>query len=170
MAMPTTRPRPAELDTRSWSHRTGDLMTSWVDRLPNGLARCLPRDMVGYAILGLVTFVIGLLLLLLLDRSTPLPLPGAVLAADGAAWSLNFWLNRTLTFRPHARGGPQAARYGRVICGDLAISAGVTTILAGVGLPVPVARTIAGGVITLIGYLTCRFWVFRSAGSPSSSS
>lgn len=159
--MSTTLTRPPELDTRSWSHRTGDLMTSWVDRLPDGMARSIPRDMVGYAVLGLVTFTIGLLLLLLLDRFTPLPLAGAVLVADGAAWALNFWLNRTLNFRSRARVGPQAARYGLVICGDLAISAGVTTVLAAVGLPVPLARTIAGGVITLIGYLTCRFWIFR---------
>lgn len=161
MAMPTTLTRPAEFDARSWSHRAGDLMTGWVDRLPYGMARSIPRDMVGYAILGVVTFVIGLLLLLLLDRSTPLPLAGAVLVADGAAWSLNFWLNRTLNFRSRARMGPQAARYGLVICGDLAISAGVTTVLAGVGLPVPLARTIAGGMITLFGYLSCRFWIFR---------
>ena len=159
--MSTTLPRRTEFDTPSWSHRVGGLMTSWVDRLPYGLDRSLPRDMIGYAILGLVTFVIGLALLLLLDWSTPLPLAGAVLLSDGAAWSLNFWLNRTLNFRSRARVGPQAARYGLVICGDLAISAGVTTVLAGVGVPVPVARTIAGGVITLIGYLTCRFWIFR---------
>lgn len=136
-------------------------MTSWVDRLPYGLAHSVPRDMAGYAILGLVTFAVGLLLLMILHRFTSLPLAGAVLMADAAAWTLNFWLNRTLNFRSRARVGPQAARYGLVICGDLAVSAGVTTVLAGAGLPVPVARTIAGGVITLIGYLTCRFWIFR---------
>lgn len=165
MAMPTTLTRP-ELNSSSWLHRTGDLLTSWVDRLPYGLDRVIPRDLAGYAVLGLLTFVVGLVLLLLLDRITPLPLPGAVLLADGAAWTLNFWLNRTLNFRSRARVGPEAARYGLVICGDLAISAGVTTLMAGIGLPVLVARIIAGGVITLVGYVTCRFWVFRDRLQP----
>ncbi|MCA1673215.1 MAG: hypothetical protein LC799_13800 [Actinobacteria bacterium] len=83
MAVLTTLTRPAKFDDRSWSQRTGELMTSWVDRLPYGLARSLPRDMAGYAVLGLVTFGVGLLLLLLLNRSTPLPLAGAVLVAAG---------------------------------------------------------------------------------------
>lgn len=167
MAMSTTITRPAETGTPSWSHRTGDLMTRWVARLPDGMARYIPRDMAGYAVLGLVTFVIGLLLLLLLHRTTPLPLAAAVLIADGAAWTLNFWLNRTLNFRSRARVGPQAARYGLVICGDLAISAGVTTALAGAGVPIPVARIIAGGCITLFGYLSCRFWIFRDQLQPA---
>jgi putative flippase GtrA len=167
MAVLTTSPRPAKPAALLRSDRIGDLMTSWVDRLPSGMARFLPRDMVGYAVLGLVTFVLALLFLLLLHRTTPLPLGAAVVLADATAWALNFWLNRKLNFRSVARIGPQAARYGLVICGDLAISAVVTTGLAGFGVPLSIARVIAGGCITFVGYLTCRWWVFRDQCRPA---
>lgn len=152
----TERPSPPAL-----RDRISDLMTGWVARLPHPAARAIPRDMVGYVVLSLVTFVLDLVLLLTLHQLTPLPLGVAVLAADITAWGLNFWLNRTLNFRSQAQAGPQAARYGLVIWADLAMSAGVTTLLSGIGTPLPLARIAAGGVITCIGYLTCRFWIFR---------
>lgn len=162
MAVLTTSTHPAEPATLSWPDRIGDLMTGWVVRLPYGMARALPRDMIGYGVLSLVTFVVDLFLLLLLHRTTSLPLGAAVLVADAVAWTLNFWLNRTLNFRSPARIGFQAARYGLVICGELAISTGVTTALAGLGVPLSVARMIAGCTVTFFGYLTCRWWVFRN--------
>lgn len=162
MTLLTTRPPCAEQPHNpALSERIGELMTGWVGRLPLPAARAIPRDMVGYVILGLVTFVLDLILLLLLHRFTPLPLSVTVLIADGSAWALNFWLNRTLNFRSESRMGPQAARYSLVICGELAISASVTTLLAGVGTPLPLARIIAGACVTCFGYLTCRFWIFR---------
>lgn len=162
MTMLTTRPLATEQSVSPpLRDRIGDLMTGWVVRLPHPAARAVPRDMVGYVILGLVTFVLDLLLLLALHQWTPMPLGVAVLIADIAAWSLNFWLNRTLNFRSSARMGPQAMRYSLVIWGDLAISAIVTSVLAGLGAPLVVARTVAGGAITCFGYLTCRFWIFR---------
>jgi putative flippase GtrA len=162
MTLLTTRPPGAEQShSPALRERIGELMTGWVGQLPLPAARAIPRDMVGYVILGLVTFVLDLVLLLALHRFTPLPLGITVLIADGTAWALNFWLNRTLNFRSESPMGPQAARYSLVICGELAISASVTTLLAGIGTPLPVARIAAGACVTCFGYLTCRFWIFR---------
>jgi putative flippase GtrA len=169
MAVSTNCTPPAEPMTIPRGDRISNLMTGWVGRLPAPLARTIPRDMAGYAVLGLVTFGVALLLLLLLNRVAALPLTQSVLMADVAAWVLNFWLNRTLNFRSRSGIGPQAARYGLVVCGDLAISTGVTTALVTLGAPIPVARITAGGCIALVGYLSCRFWVFRPGGYPGYS-
>ena len=47
--------RITETVTLSWPDRIGNLMNGWVTRLPYGRAHCIPHDLVGYVILGLVT-------------------------------------------------------------------------------------------------------------------
>lgn len=81
--------------------------------------------------------------------------------ADTAAWTVNFALNRVLNFRSHAPVGPQARRYTLVICAELAVSAGATSALAHLGADLVVARIAAGGLVAVIGYAGCRWWVFR---------
>jgi len=63
------------------AERVGDLMTSRVDRLPPRLRRWLPRELVGFAILGAFTFLVDLALLASLRTWTRLPLPVAVTMA-----------------------------------------------------------------------------------------
>lgn len=146
---------------RAATDRLGELMTAWIRFLPYRLRCVLPHDMVGYAILGAVTFGIAIGLLVMLEHWTLLPLVAAVVLADGAAWVLNFLLNRFLNFRSRAPIGRQTLRYGVVVVADFLTSAGVTTGLSDLGMNLTLSRLIAGGCIAVLGYAAYRWWVFR---------
>lgn len=146
---------------RSLADRFGDLMAGSVRRLPFGLARAVPGDLAGYAVVGALTFAVDVALLVLLDWATPVPLTVCVLAADVIAWALHYVLNRTVNFRSQAPMGPEAMRYGVVVVACLVISAGVTTVIAALGPKPAVARVMAWGCLALFGYVACRWWVFR---------
>ncbi|WP_306214201.1 GtrA family protein [Actinoplanes sp. RD1] len=145
----------------SRSEVVGDLLTSWVDKLPARVRRVVTRDMAGFAELGAFTFAVDLALLAMLRAWTPLPLPVAVSIAYVVAFALNFVLNRTVNFRSHAPAGPQAARYAVVIAGDYLITVGASTALAAAGLPFAVARVAASGIVAVFTYSASRWWVFR---------
>ncbi len=147
---------------RPLADRFGDLMTGSVRLMPVWCRRAVPADMVGYLVLGVVTFAVDVVLLVLLDQLTSVSLPLCVAAADTLAWALHFQLNRTLNFRSCAPAGPQALRYGVVVCACLAISAGVTSGLAELGADLAVARLGAGACIAACGYVACRWWVFHA--------
>ncbi|AEV84149.1 hypothetical protein ACWT_3126 [Actinoplanes sp. SE50] len=141
--------------------RAGDLLTAWVDRLPPRLRRHLPRELAGFAILGWFTFTVDLTLLTVLRRHTSLPLPVAVSIAYLTALTLNFTLNRTITFRSHAPAGPQVLRYIVVMVGDYLLTVGVSTGLTMLGAPFAVARVAASFLVAILTYAASRWWVFR---------
>jgi putative flippase GtrA len=138
------------------------ILTSWVDRLPPRLGRLLPRELVGFAIIGAFTFSIDLTLLALLRDHTGLQLPVAVSIAYIAAFGLNFILNRTANFRSHAPIGGQALRYAVVLLGDYLLTVGGSTGLTGLGLNFALARVIASFFVAVFTYSASRWWVFRS--------
>ncbi|WP_436534607.1 GtrA family protein [Actinoplanes sp. HUAS TT8] len=144
-----------------WPERVGDALTGWVDRLPPRVRRVVTRDMAGFAILGSFTFAVDLALLAALRHWTPLSRPVAVSIAYLTAFVVNFLLNRSVNFRSHAPAGPQALRYVAVFAGDYAITVGVTTGLAALGLPLAVARVTASGFVAAFTYSASRWWVFR---------
>ena len=144
-----------------WPERVGDFLTSWVDRLPPRLRRLLPRELVGFAILGAFTLSVDLTLLVLLRHRTQLPLPVAVSIAYVCAFGLNFLLNRTVNFRSHAPVGSQALRYGLVILGDYVLTVGVSSGLSALGLDFQLARLTASFVVAVFTYSASRWWVFR---------
>jgi putative flippase GtrA len=147
--------------TTALPERVGEWLTSWVDRLPAPLRRLLPRELVGFAILGGFTFSIDLALLWFLETHTTLPVPVAVTGAYVVAFSLNFVLNRTVNFRSHAPVGGQALRYALVIACDYGLTLGVTSGLAAAGLDFRIARIIAGACVATFTYTGARWWVFR---------
>lgn len=147
--------------TTRWPERFGDLLTSWVDRLPPRLRRFVTPDMAGFAILGLFTFAVDLALLAALRQWTGLSRPAAVSIAYLTAFALNFVLNRVVNFRSHAPAGPQLLRFVAVFVCDYAITVGVTTGLAALGFPLVVARVTASGFVTAFTYSASRWWVFR---------
>ncbi|WP_432839702.1 GtrA family protein [Dactylosporangium sp. CA-092794] len=152
-----------------WAERAGDLLTGWVDRLPMRLRRYLPRDLVGFAMLGAFTFSVDLCTLMVLRHTTRLPLPVAVSIAYLTAFGLNFVLNRTVNFRSHAPVGGQVLRYALVAVGDYLITVGVSSGLYALGLDVRVSRVTAAAVVALFTYSLSRWWVFRdrSGAAPA---
>lgn len=152
---------PTEPERVPVAERIGFVLTAWVDRLPPRLRRLLPRELVGFAILGTFTFLIDLGLLALLHRSTGLPLPVDVSLSYVVAFGLNFVLNRTVNFRSHAPVGGQVLRYAVVLAGDYSLTLGVTTGLAALGLDFRLARLAAGACVAVFTYTLSRWWVFR---------
>jgi putative flippase GtrA len=149
------------------AERAGDLLTSWVDRLPPRMRRWLPRELVGFAVLGAFTFLVDLALLASLRTWTRLPLPVDVTVAYVLAFGLNFVLNRTVNFRSHAPVGRQALRYAAVIAVDYGLTVGVTTGLAALGVDFRLARLLAATCVAAFTYTGSRWWVFREApGGP----
>ncbi len=147
--------------TGTWPERVGDFLTSWVDRLPPRVHRFLPRELVGFAILGAFTLGVDLALLVLLRHSTHLPMPVAVSVAYVSAFGLNFVLNRTVNFRSHAPVGGQVLRYALVVLGDYLLTVGVTTGLSYLGLDFRIARLTASFFVATFTYSASRWWVFR---------
>jgi putative flippase GtrA len=139
-----------------------EFLTSWVDRLPPRLRRLLPRELVGFAIIGAFTFSLDLALLALLRERTALPLPVAVSVAYFVAFSLNFVLNRTVNFHSHAPIGGQVLRYAVVMLGDYLLTVGISTGLADLGLNFALARVIASFFVAVFTYSASRWWVFKS--------
>jgi putative flippase GtrA len=150
----------------SMVERLSDALTAGVDRLPSGLRRYLPRDLVGFAVLGGCTFLVDLALLAALRTWTPLPLPAAVTIAYVIAFGLNFSLNRTVNFRSHAPIAGQAVRYTIVISCDFLLTLGVTTGLTALGLDFRLARLAAAGCVAAFTYTAARWWVFRDQKRP----
>lgn len=151
--MPPTLHRRAE-----HAHR---VLAGWVERLPPPLCRVVSPELLGFALLGMFTFAIDLVLLAVLERATPLPLPVSVTLAYAVAFGLNYLLNRTLNFRSQAPVGPQAARFALVVGCDFGITLGTTTGLSAVGVDFRAARIVAGACVAVFTYSACRWWVFR---------
>ncbi|MQA14259.1 MAG: GtrA family protein [Pseudonocardiaceae bacterium] len=151
--MPTTVRRRTE--------RANRVLAGWVDRLPPVVRGVVTPDMVGFAVLGLLTFAVDLVLLAVLERVTVLPLPASVTLAYAVAFGLNYLLNRTLNFRSHAPVGPQLARFVVVIACDFGITLGVTTGLTTVGVDFRIARVAAAACVAVFTYSAYRWWVFR---------
>jgi putative flippase GtrA len=139
----------------------GTRLTSWVDRLPSPIRRFLPHDFAGYSLIGGCTFLLDLLVLSSLLHWTHLPIPLAVSIAYIIAFAVNYVLNRTLNFRSHAPVGGEVTRYVAVVGGDYALTIGVTSGLAAIGLDFRLARLAAGSCVGIFTYVAYRWWVFR---------
>jgi putative flippase GtrA len=143
------------------SERFHDFLSSCTDRLPRRLRRLLPPELLGFGLIGAVTFGIDLALLVLLRHWSRLPLPVAVSVAYVAAFGLNFILNRTVNFRSHRPLGGQILRYAVVVLGDYLLTVGGSTGLAALGLDFRLSRLIASMFVAVFTYSASRWWVFR---------
>jgi putative flippase GtrA len=143
-----------------------DALTWLEERLPARVRRVIPRELLGFAILGGCTFLIDLVLLAALHL-TPLPLPVDISIAYVSAFSLNYLLNRTVNFRSHAPVGRQVLKYAVVAAGDFGMTLGITTGLADwAGVDFRLARLTAATCVAVFTYSASRWWVFRDA-TPS---
>lgn len=141
--------------------RFGLALTGWTRRLPPRWQRALPPELVGYAILGLTTFLLDLALLATLRGGTTWPLPADITVAYVTAYAVNFVLNRTMNFRSHAPVRGQLAKFAVVTLCDYGLTLGVTTGLTALGLDFRVSRIIASVCVGVFTYIASRWWVFR---------
>jgi putative flippase GtrA len=147
-----------------------------VARLPLRLNSIVAPTFLGFVVLNSFTFAVDLLLLTLLHGGLGVALPVAVTAAYACAFTLSYFLNRTLNFRSHAAVGPQFAVYVVVVVVNyLAFILGVSSALAALGVEYHVARIVAGGCEAVYIYSAMRWVVFRRwtahrvAGKPNTS-
>jgi len=130
----------------------------WRGRVTAVSRHSLPR----FLLLAAVGFAFDLTLLTLLHWYTPLPNAAAVTIAFWVTYALNFALNRHFAF--HADGhavGPQLARFVPQVLGDYVLTLTAVLALQAIGLPLAVARVVAGGTNLVFNYALYRWWTFR---------
>jgi len=149
-----SRPRSVE--------RFHELCVLAVARLPFRLNSVVAPTFLGFALLNGATFAFDLLLLTGLHGGVRMPLPVAVTLAYACAFTLSYFLNRTLNFRSHAAVGPQFAVYVVVVVVNyLAFILGVSSVLSALGLEYHLSRIVAEGCEAVYMYSAMRWVVFR---------
>ena len=152
--------------------RFSEVMAAAAARLPFGLSRVVPPDLLGFGVISGCTFAIDLALLTLLRGGLGWPLPLAITTGYVVAFSVNYALNRVFNYRSHAPVGPQAGIYALVVLVNYLICVlGVGAGLAALGLDYHLARVAAGACEAVFMYSAVRWVVFRAANpSPAGSS
>jgi putative flippase GtrA len=153
----------------SAAERFARLCAALARRLPRPLRRVVPPTLIGFALINSTTFAVDLLLLAVARDVLGWPLPVAVTAGYAVAFGLAYVLNRWLNFRSHAPVGPQTARYAGVVAVNyVAFILGLTTGLAALGVPYPVARVSAGAAEAAFMYAAMRWFVFAAGQNRAS--
>jgi putative flippase GtrA len=141
-----------------------------VARLPFGLDSIVAPTFLGFVVINGSSFAVDLALLTLLHGVLRVALPVAVTAAYACAFTLSYFLNRTLNFRSHAAVGPQFAVYVVVVVVNyLAFILGVNSMLVALGVEYHVARIVAGACEAVYMYSAMRWVVFRRPAALSGS-
>jgi len=137
-------------------------MAAVVRRLPFGLDRIVPPNLLGFGVISAITFSLNLVLLIVFHGDLHWPVPLSITVAYVAGSVLGYVLNRSLNFRSHAALAPQAGAYTVVITINyFAWILGVGAGLAAVGVDYRLARVIAGACESVYMYAAMRWLVFR---------
>jgi putative flippase GtrA len=140
-------------------------MAAVVRRLPFGLSRVVPPNLLGFEVINGFTFSVDLTLLTALHGVLKWPLPLAYTASYGTAFALNYVLNRILNFRSRAAVGSQLAWYVPVVIVNyLAWILGLGDGLTALGLDYRLSRVVAGVGEAVYMYCAMRWLVFRDTG------
>ena len=137
-------------------------MAAAVRHLPFGLARIVPPNLLGFAVINGFTFACDLALLTALHGGLRWPVAVSITLSYAIASGLSYLLNRTFNFHSHAAIGRQFATYVAVIAVNyLAWILGVGAGLAALGVSYQLARIIAGLCEAVYMYAAMRWLVFR---------
>ena len=133
-----------------------------VRRLPFGLDRIVPPNLLGYAIINGSTFVCDLALLTFAHGRLHWPVPVSITFSYGMASVLSYLLNRVLNFRSHAPAGQQFGVYVAVVATNYLVwILGVGAGLAALGVNYEIARVLAACCEGVYMYVAMRWLVFR---------
>ena len=133
-----------------------------VARLPLGLDSVVAPTFLGFALINGFTFGFDLLLLTALHGGVGMPVPIAVTVAYACAFTLSYYLNRTMNFQSHAPVGAQFAVYVVVVAVNyLAFILGFSSALTALGIDFRLARLLAGCCEAVYMYSAMRWVVFR---------
>ncbi|GAA4435647.1 hypothetical protein GCM10023148_42170 [Actinokineospora soli] len=139
-------------------------MAAIAARLPFGLSRVVPGELLGFGVISGFTFSVDLALLTVMRSGLGWPLPVAITIGYVVAFGLNFVLNRVFNFRSHAPVGPQAGIYALVVLVNYLVNIlGVGSGLAALGVDYHVARIAAGACEAVYMWAAMRWVVFRRA-------
>ncbi len=144
------------------AHRFHRISVAVVAALPFGLDSVVAPTFLGFVVINGFTFGVDLLLLSGLHAGVGVPVPIAVTVAYACAFTLSYYLNRTMNFQSHAPAGPQFAVYVVVVVVNyLAFILGVSSALTALGLDFRLARILAGCCESVFMYSAMRWVVFR---------
>jgi putative flippase GtrA len=139
-------------------------MTAITRRLPFGLARVVPPNLLGYLLINLCTFCLDLGLLTVMHGTLRWPLPVAITLSYGTAAAVSYVANRVLNFRSRGALGAQLPLYVAVMASNYLIwILGVTDALAALGVDYQIARIIAALCEAVYLYAAMRWLVFRDS-------
>jgi putative flippase GtrA len=146
--------RRTAADTFAWvTHSIHD----WLPRL----LKWIPVTWLGFAILGLTSFGIDMVVLTILHGALKVPYPFAVTIGYAVASIANFILNRWLNFQVHGDIGRQSTKQLLVVVSNYVIwILAFSTVLEMLGVQYQVARVVAACVEGMYLYLMMRLWVF----------
>ena len=160
-------PAPAQTRDRR-GERFAAAMAAIVRRLPFGLARIVPPNVLGFAVINSCTFTIDLSLLTALHGGLHWPVPVSITLSYLTASGLSYLLNRRLNFRSHGAVASQTGVYVVVITVNyLAWILGVGAGLAALGVDYQLARVAAGLCEAVYMYAAMRWVVFRDVRRPA---
>ena len=144
------------------AERFHEFCVTVVARLPFGFNSVVAPTFLGFALINGFTFGVDLLLLSVLHAGLGLALPIAVTVAYACAFTLSYYLNRTMNFHSHAPVGSQFTVYVVVVVVNyLAFILGVSSALTALGVDFRLARILAGCCEAVFMYSAMRWVVFR---------
>jgi putative flippase GtrA len=124
------------------------------------------HSLIRFGLVGFLGLGFDVTLLALLVQFTPLHRWSAIAPAFVVTYLLNFVLNRRFAFAVHdAPPGPigrQIVRFLPQLALDLALTLASVRLLTAIGLPLLVARVLAGGSNAAVNYIAYRWWTFRA--------
>jgi putative flippase GtrA len=133
-------------------------------RLPFGLSRVVPPNVVGYLLINGTTFCLDLVLLTTFHGGLGVPLPVAVTLSYAIASLVSYTCNRILNFRSHGNVGTQLPLYLVILTINyLAFILGLVDGLNAIGVEYQVARVLAACCEGVFLYSCMRWLVFRDA-------
>lgn len=147
-------------------------MSPEAGREPSGsrLARAYRHSLTRFLFFSGVGLTFDLTVLLLLRQYTAMPLWAAVTVAFVLTYALNFMLNRWFAFdAAHGHAGGQLRRFLPQVLADYLLVVFAVSVLAALGLPDLVARTMSAATNAVLNYCAYRWWTFRDGGAGGGS-